>query len=337
MIYRIFGNTDLKVSAIGMGCSGIGKSLHHRNDKESIETLREAFEAGINFYDTAPNYSNGDSERLIGKALKNNRDKIIIASKAGIKFTTVGKIAKSVKPFLNPVKTLLGPAQSKLPNLYRTQRQNDFSKEFIIKTVEGSLKRLQTDYLDLLLLHHPTNQILESGDFCESFELLKSQGKIRFYGVSCDSIEHAQISLKLSGVSAIQIELNILDQEAITKVLPIAFKYKIGIIARLPLAKGLLTDQSSNTKAERWAYDWELFEERKNKAEMFKFLVKENRTMAQSALKFLLQLNEVSVTLIGFNNRIYLQENIKAISAPNFTHEELEKISGRSSRIDLHG
>src|SRR3990167_1174352 len=299
MIYKILGNTNLKVSVIGMGCSGIGKSLHHRNDDESQKTLYEAFESGINFFDTAPNYSNGGSEKLIAKALKNNRDKIIIASKTGITFTTVGKIAKSVKPFLNPIKTILSPLKKNLPNLYRSQRLNDFSKESIIKTVEGSLKRLQTDYINLLLLHHPTNQILESGAFYEPCELLKSQGKIRFYGVSCDSIEHAQISLKLSGVSAIQIELNILDQEAITKVLPIAFKYKIGIIARLPLAKGLLTDQSSNTKAERWAYDWELFEERKNKAEMFKFLVKENRTMAQSALKFLLQLNEVSVTLIG--------------------------------------
>jgi len=326
MIYKILGNTNLKVSAIGMGCSGIGKSLHYKNDDESLKTLCEAFESGINFFDTAPNYSNGGSEKLIAKALKNNRDKIIIASKTGITFTTVGKIAKSVKPFLNPIKTILSPLKKNLPNLYRSQRRNDFSKESIIKTVEGSLKRLQTDYINLLLLHHPTNQILESGAFYEPCELLKSQGKIRFYSVSCDSVEQAEISLKFSGVSAIQIELNLLDQEPITKVLPLAFKNNVGVIARLPLAKGLLTDQISTTKAERWAYDLEIFDERKRKAEKFKFLANENRSMVQSAFQFLLQLKEVSVILAGFNNRKHLRENLGSISAPPLTHAELEKI-----------
>lgn len=117
-----------------------------------------------------------------------------------------------------------------------------------------------------------------------------------------------------------------LDQEAITKVLPLAFKNNIGVIARLPLAKGLLTDQSSNTKAERWAYDWKVFDERKRKVEKFKFFVKENRSMVQSALRFILQLKEVSVTLTGFNNRKYLREILASISAPTLTHEELEKI-----------
>lgn len=326
MNYKILGNTDLKVSVIGMGCSGIGKSLHYRNDEESLNTLYEAFESGINFFDTAPNYSNGESERLIAKALKNNRNKIIIASKAGIKFTPVGKFVKKVKPLLSPVKEIMAPVKKNLPNLYHSQRRNDFSKVFIIKTVEGSLKRLQTNYLDLILLHHPTNEILESGDFYEPFELLKSQGKIRFYGVSCDSVEQAEMSLKLVGISAIQIELNMLDQEAITEVLPFAFKNNIGVIARLPLAKGLLADQISTTKAERWAYDWETFEKRKRKAEKFKFLVKETRTMAQSALKFLQQLNEVSLALVGFNNRKHLRENLGSLLTPLLTQEELEKI-----------
>ncbi|HSR17232.1 MAG TPA: aldo/keto reductase, partial [Ignavibacteriaceae bacterium] len=241
MIYKILGKTGIKVSAIGMGCSGIGNSLHNRDVKESLKTLHEAFEFGINFFDTAPNYTNGDSERLIAKALKSNRDKIIISGKAGITFTPMGKFAKKIKPFLNPVKEILNPLKKNLPNLYRSQRRNNFSKEFIFKTVEGSLKRLQTDYLDLLLLHHPTHQTLESGDFCESFDILKSQGKIRFYGVSCDSVEQAILSLKHPGVSSIQIELNMLDQEPITCVLPSAVGNNIGVIARLPLAKGLLT------------------------------------------------------------------------------------------------
>jgi len=326
MIYRILGKTGLKVSVLGMGCSGIGKGLYSNDDDESLKTLYEAFEAGINFFDTAPNYSNGDSERLIGRALKNKRDEIIIAGKVGITFTTVGKLAKKIKPFLSPVKSILLPAKNNLPNLYRSQRGNNFSKEFIIKTVEGSLKRLQTDYLDLLLLHHPTNQILETGDFCETFELLKTQGKIRFYGVSCDSVEQALLSLKLNGVSSIQIELNMLDKDPIKEILPIAIKSNIGIIARLPLAKGLLTDKISDTKAEKWSFDRKLFEERKRKAKELKFLVKENRSMVQAALQFLMQVEGVSVALPGFSNRKHLDEILNSFSANPLSQEELEKI-----------
>lgn len=326
MDYNILGSTNLKVSILGMGCSDIGKSLHHRNDDESIKTLSEAYESGINFFDTAPNYSNGDSEKLIAKALKNKRNDIIITSKVGLNFTTLGKFAKKFKPLLNPAKEILTPLKKNLPNLYRSQRINDFSKEFIIKTVEGSLKRLQTDYIDFLLLHHPTDQILESGDFYEPLELLKSQGKIRFYGISCDSIEQAKISLKLVEISAIQIEISLLDREAITNILPFAFKNNIGVIARLPLAKGLLTNQVSTTKAERWADDWETFEQRKRRAEKFKFLINENRTITQRALQFVLQLKEVAVTLIGFNNRKHLKENLNSLSVPSLTHDELNKI-----------
>jgi len=326
MIYRTFGNTNLKVSAIGMGCSGIGKSLHHRNDKESLRTLCEAFASGINFFDTAPNSANVAIARLLSTALKSNRKNIVISSKAGITFSPVGKFAKRIKPFLNPVNEIFNPIKKNLPNLYRSQRRNNFSKEFIFKTVEGSLKRLQTDYLDLLLLHHPTNQVLESGDFCKPFELLKAQSKIRFYGVSCDSVEQAILSLKLPEISVIQIDINMLDLEPIKSVLPLAVRNNIGVIARLPLAKGLLTNHDSNTKAEIWAYDREVFEERKMKAERLRFLVNENRTMAQTALQFLLKQNGISIALAGFSNRNHLSEIVETIYAQTLTDKELEEI-----------
>ena len=330
MIYKILGKTGIKASAIGMGCSGVGKNLHNRNDEEAFKTLLEAFESGIIFFDTAPNYNNGDSERLIGKAFKSKRDKIIISGKVGVTFSTAGKIAKKLKPYLYPVKGFLSPVKKNLPNLYRSQRRNNFSKEFILKTVEGSLRRLQTDYLDLLLLHHPTNQILETGDFCEPFELLKAQGKIRFYGVSCDSVEQALLSFNLPGISAIQIELNMIDREPIKDVLPSANQNNIGIIARIPLAKGLLTDKNSDTKAEKWAYDRKLFEERKIKAAKLKSLLNGNRTIVQTALQFLIRQEEVSVALPGFSDRNHLQEIIGSISAKPLTAEELEKINSLS-------
>jgi aryl-alcohol dehydrogenase-like predicted oxidoreductase len=326
MEYRILGKTNLKVSSIGMGCSGIGQSLHHRNNEESLKTLIEAFESGINFFDTAPNYSNGESELLIGKALKHSREKIIISSKVGTTSTSIGKFAKKIKPFFNPVRKTLEPLKFILPKIYKSQRRHDFSEDFIINTVEGSLRRLQTDYLDLLLLHHPTNQVLESGDFCEVFESLKSKGKIRYYGISCDSLLQALLSLKMAGISVIQIELSMIDQEPITELLPLAIEKNIGVVARLPLAKGLLTDHNSESKAEKWAYDRKVFEERKIKADKLKFTTNENRSLAQSALQFVLLQKGVSSALPGFNNRKHLKENLKALSAPCLTEQELNRI-----------
>jgi aryl-alcohol dehydrogenase-like predicted oxidoreductase len=326
MEYRILGKTNLKVSSVGMGCSGIGRSLHHRNDEESLKTLNEAFKSGINFFDTAPNYSNGGSELLIGKALNHNRDKIIISSKVGTTSTAIGKFAKKIKPIFNPVRKTLDPLKFILPKIYKTQRRHDFSAGFINNTVEGSLRRMQTDYIDLLLLHHPTNEILESGDFCETLESLKSQGKIRFYGISCDSLKQAFLSLKLPGVSVVQIELNMIDQGPIPELLPLAFDKNIGVVARLPLAKGLLAVHNSDTKAERWAYNRKIFEERKIKADKLKFTANENRTMAQSALQFVLLQKGVSTAVPGFNNRKHLEENINSLYASPLTNEELDKV-----------
>jgi aryl-alcohol dehydrogenase-like predicted oxidoreductase len=326
MIYRILGNTNLKVSVIGMGCSGIGKSLHHRNSRESLRTLSQAFELGINLFDTAPNYSSGESEILIGKAFKNVRDKIIISSKAGTTSTAIGKIAKKVKPYLNPVRNFLDPLKYTLPKIYKSQRRHDFSSNFIITTVEGSLKRLQTSYIDFLLLHHPTKEILETGEFCHVLELLKSQGKIRFYGISCDSLEHAFLGLKLPGVSVLQIELNLIDQEPVSELLPLAVEKNVGIIARLPLAKGLLSNHNSSTKAERWAYDKNKFLIRSKRAEELKFLNIKNRTLAQSALQFVIHQRGVSAALPGFSSIDHLEENLNSLSAPQLTTEELDKI-----------
>jgi aryl-alcohol dehydrogenase-like predicted oxidoreductase len=326
MEYRTFGKTGLSISAIGMGCSGIGKSLHHRDDEESLKTLSKAFESGINFFDTAPNYSNGESEILIAGALGVYRDKIIISTKVGTTSTTIGKLAKKIKPYLKPVKNILNPLKYSLPNIYKSQRRHDFSADFIIKTVEGSLRRLQTDYVDLLLLHHPSDEILELGDFCKTFEILKSQGKIRFFGISCDSVEHAFLSLKLPNISAVQVELSMIDQEPISELLPMALEKNIGVIARLPLGKGLLADHNSETKAEKWAYDKNLLIERKSRANKFQFLKNKNRTMAQSALQFVLRQKGVSCALPGFNNRTHLEENLKSLEVPQITNEEFNKI-----------
>lgn len=326
MEFRKLGNTGIDISVIGMGCSGIGKNLYRRNDKESLKTLAAAYDSGINYFDTAPNYSMGESELLIGRALKNKREKIIIATKTGVTSTVLGTLSKKLKYHLRPVRNMIMPFKNILPKIYYSQRRSNFSPDFIHKTVEGSLRRLQTDYIDILYLHHPTNEVLETGSFINTFNELAREGKVRFFGISCDTLEQAFLSINLPHISVIQIEISLIEREMIQQLLPAASSKGIGIIARNVLAKGLLTGNKSTTKAEIWSSDKKIFMKRKEKAEKLQFLENDFRTSVQSALKFILLQKEISSALPGISSRNHLKEITDTLNATDFTTEELEKI-----------
>jgi len=326
MNYRVFGKTELKVSEIGLGCSSFGGGLYNINDQESTKTLLQAFDSGINFYDTYDSYNQGNSERLIGWAFKGRRDRVIIASKVGTVYSPLGNFALRIRPLLRPVRRFLHPIRTSLNRMLYSERHKDFSVKHLTKAIHESLKRLQTDYIDLYQLHNPLLSILEKGDFCEALEGLKTQGKIRYYGVSCATVDDALTCLKYPGISSVQVVINLLDQEAITKLLPLAQDKKLAVIARVPLAQGLLTNAKSDTKAEQLAKNKRELEDRKNRAKKFQFLVKENRTMAQAALQFVLQLQGVSVAIPGMTKIKHLQETLGTLTAPPLTQEEFENI-----------
>ena len=328
---RSFGKTDLKVSEIGFGCQSLGGGLYYKDDRESIKTLHQALDSGVNFYDTSDHYSQGVSENLIGRAFKGKRDQVIIATKAGTCYSPIGNLGLRVRPLLRPMSHFLRPIKISLHLMRASQKHSDFSAEYLTKAVHGSLKRLQTDYLDLFQLHKPSSSILEKGDFCETLEKLKAQGKIRYYGVSCATVEDALICLKHSGISSVQVAINLLDQEAITKLLTLAKEKKLAVIARNPRAQGHLTNTLSDIMAETYARNQREFEDRKNRAKKFQFLIKEDRTLAQAALQFVLQLPGVSVVIPRAINRKQLEENLGALTAPPLTKEELTRIYSTGS------
>src|ERR1700757_1604082 len=239
MNYRSFGSTGLQVSEIGLGCSNIGGSVLYKDERESLRVLHRAFEFGINFYDTSDSYKYGNSERLIGQAFKNRRSRVIIASKVGHLPSSVDRIGKILIPVLQPVRKVIQPFKSTIKKVSK-QRQ-DFSSTHIKEAIEQSLRRLQMDYLDLYQLHSPPTWVIEQGDVFETLDELKRQVKIYFYGVSAETISDALLCLKYSNVSSLQVVLNLLEQEAVKELLPLAEKKGIAIIARVPLARGLLT------------------------------------------------------------------------------------------------
>jgi aryl-alcohol dehydrogenase-like predicted oxidoreductase len=327
MNYRAFGKTNLMVSEIGLGCSYLGGTLEQGYSKKSIDVLYYAYERGINFFDTADIYSQGKSEEIIGKAFRNHRDKVIIATKVGYYLSTTGSIAAKLKPIMRPLISKFSGIRRSAQKIRSSQKQQNFSREYMMKAVENSLKRLRTDYLDILQLHNPPKEILEKGDVFDTLDDLKKEGKIRYYGISCRTVKDALICFKYPNISSIQITVNLLEQEALQCLMPHVHRQNIALIARQPLAGGTLVGSHLTTK--RLGHD-EMssdIQEKLRKAEEYQFLAKSgSKTMVQAALQFVLQLHGVSVAIVGTSKQRHLNEILDALSMPELTNEELNKI-----------
>ncbi len=323
MNYRSFGSTGLKVSEIGFGCSRIGGGVIKKDNTESIRLLLRAYELGVNFYDTADTYTNGRSEKLIGRAFKDLRSHIVIASKVGMVHSSLYRLGKTLLPALTPIHRVIEPWKSTLKKV--SKRRQEFSPLYIKKSIEESLSRLKTDYLDLYQLHSPPTSIIERGEVCETLDLLKSQGKIRFYGISAKTIGDAILSLKYINISSLQVEFNLLQQEASKELFPLVEEEKIAIIVRVPLARGLLTKNMTDKRGE--VLNRRELQISRAKATGLSFLVNEKRDLAQAALRFVLSHPQVSVAIPGISQVKHLEDNIRALEAPPLTGEALEKIA----------
>ncbi len=227
MNYRTFGRTDLRASEIGFGCWAIGGPYEIKgipigwgpvDDRQSMRAIARALELGVNFFDTADSYGFGHSETILGQALAGKRASAIVASKVG-----------------NVV-------------LRDGSHRKDFSASHILQCCEESLRRLQTDYLDLYQLHNPTMEALWNGDAAEALGRLRSEGKIRYYGVSISHPSDGEQIIRKNFGSTLQVLFNVLNQKPADGLLGLARKSGYGIIARVPLASALLTGKvrSSN-------------------------------------------------------------------------------------------
>jgi len=304
MEYRTLGRTGLKVSAIGLGTMVHAGHFGPMSDAESLSAIDAALDLGVNFIDTSDAYGAGYSETLLGKALKGKRDKVILATKGG--------------------NTMVGPNRGK----------TDFSAAYISRVMDESLKRLQTDYVDLYQLHNPNVEIIERGEVWELLAQRKREGKIRHYGVSINKIEEGLSALKSGRSDAIQIEYNILVQDPAQELFPPAQKANVGVIARVPLRRGLLSGkftpadqqrlQGEDVRARNLAGD--LFAKELTKVEALRFLAKPGRSLAQAAIAFCIAHPAVGVVIPGARNAQQMRENAAAVDQ-KLTSQELAKIS----------
>src|SRR5258708_31832846 len=221
MRYRPLGTTGLTVSEIGFGSWGIGgpspgaPSYGPTEDAASLRTLKRALERGITFFDTSNAYGNGHSEELIGQAFRQRRAAVVIATKAGFP---------------------------------RFDQEPDFSPAHLRRSLEGSLRRLQTDHVDLLQLHSPPiAQVRDDGAILETLRALVREGKARAFGISVRAPEDGLVAIRELGVPVIQANLNLLDQRAVgTGLMALAAERRTALIATTPLGSRILSARLSH-------------------------------------------------------------------------------------------
>jgi aryl-alcohol dehydrogenase-like predicted oxidoreductase len=299
---RQFGTTALRVSALGLGCARIG-GIFQRDSKSFVDLLAAAKDRGINFFDTADMYSQGESEALIGRTFQRRRDRIVIATKVGYCLPAQRKLIARIKPIVRPLIRLLKIRRDQLPQGVRGEVKQDFSPGYITSAVEGNLKRLRTDYLDILQLHAPPAEIVARGEWLSALENLKKSGKIRYYGISCDTVEAAQAVLAYPGVSSLQVVVSLLEQGAVTEILPGAQAKGVGVIARECLANGLLVKNEGEFDLKAYVQSPEQEALRIEQLARYRDEARSKKVpLARLALDYVSTLPGVSVTLIGVRN-----------------------------------
>ncbi len=304
MNYRKFGNTDLQVSEIGFGAWAIGGGAKvgdvpigwgDADDTTSTKAIYSALDAGINFFDTADFYGLGHSESLLGETIGANKEAIIA--------TKVGHRSIEEKIVL------------------------DYSKDYIIKACEESLKRLKRDCIDYYQLHSARMAHLQNGECIEAMEALKRQGKIRCWGLSLNTFHpqaEADYLLEKNIGDGFQLVFNIINQKAIDVIGKAAAK-GCGIIARMPLQFGLLTGKfsSSSTFAKDDHRNFRLSPEIMEKAlallqeRVWPIGEKEGLSKGSLALSYILSFAEISTVIPGIRTAEQVQANTEGIKRLN--------------------
>ena len=209
MNYREFGRTGFKISEIGFGAWAIGGSWGDVSDGDATNALNAALDSGVNFIDTADVYGDGRSERLIAKVLKERSEDVFVATKAG----------RRSDPHV----------------------ADAYNRENLTAYIERSLRNLEVETLDLVQLHCPPTEVYSRPEVFGVLDDLKAAGKIRDYGVSVEQVDEALKAIEYPGVVSVQIIFNIFRQKPIEKFFDLARQKNVGIIARVPLASGLLS------------------------------------------------------------------------------------------------
>ncbi len=309
MQYRELGRTGWKISALSFGAWAIGSAWGQVDDKESLAALHKSIEMGVNFFDTADVYGDGLSERLCAKLRKESREKIFIATKAGRR--------------LDP-HTAAG-----------------YNRDNLTAFVERSLKNLDTDCIDLLQLHCPPPSTYYQPELYGILDDLVKQGKLRFYGVSVEKVEEALKAIEYPNVQSIQIIFNIFRQRPSELFFEQAKKRKVGILARVPLASGMLTGKlkpdtvfakDDHRDFNRHGESFDVgetfsgvdYETGLKAVDELKAVCPAGISLTQFALRWILMFDAVTCAIPGAKRPSQAEENFAAADLPALSEEAMK-------------
>jgi aryl-alcohol dehydrogenase-like predicted oxidoreductase len=303
MRYRRLGKSDLSVSEIGLGAM----SLNPEDEKGSVRIIHEALDRGINFIDTADLYNHGYNEELVGKAIKDRRHKVVLATKVGNRWYPDGS------------------------GWYW-----DPSKAHIKNGVKASLKRLGTDYIDLYQLHGGTIED-PIDETIEAFEELKEEGAIRWYGISSIRPNVIREYVKRSNIVSVMTQYSIFDRRPEEETLELISQNGIGVIARGPLAGGLLTERWQEKLSPDGYLDHSADEVKKTMERLEK-LAGSSRRLTHLALRYVLRHPAITIVLPGPRTLEQLDDILSVLETPELTEAEWNKIrqASKANRYTMH-
>jgi aryl-alcohol dehydrogenase-like predicted oxidoreductase len=313
---RALGSTGLQVSELGFGCARLGGIFQDGDRRRMTDLLLDALDAGITFFDTSDLYTQGESERLLGEAFRGRRAEVILATKAGYVLPRQRRVAATLNPILRPLLRRAGLRREHLPASVRGELAQDFSPTHLTKSLEKSLRRLRTDYVDIFQLHSPPRQILEEAAFVETVNRMKQGGKLRQWGISCERWEDALIALQLPGLSVLQLRIGLLEQEPVAQVLPLARAAGVGVIARECFAGGLLAKASGGDAAGTPPGQTETV------ITLAQDAARQGLSLPSLALRFVLDQAAVSVALVGMRTGAHLESNLQHLSESRSNHSK---------------
>jgi aryl-alcohol dehydrogenase-like predicted oxidoreductase len=314
MKFRKLPRTDLVLSEVGFGVWTVATNWWGKiEDAEKASLLENAVEEGINFFDTADTYGDGFGEEILATVLGHKRNDIVIATKFGY--------------------DIYDPT----PRDGHKERAQKFDKEFVKYACEQSLRRLGTDYIDLYQAHNIKLADLERDELFETLEQLQFEGKIRHYGVALGPdigwVEEGEYTLTQRQVASAQVIYSIMEQDPAKHFMRLAEENEVGLLSRVPHASNTLTGEfdvglptfdADDHRAHR-KNEW--LEEAMRKVARVRFLVQEDtRTMAQSAIQFVLKQPSIISVLPNFTNLSELKEYTSALETPEISDEEQAKL-----------
>lgn len=314
MHYRRLGRTGMQVSEIGFGGWGIGGGWGRLDDREALAALRRALDLGVTFFDTALGYGDGHSEELIGRAVADVRDRVVIATK-------------------------IPPKTYRWPVLPHEPVAETFPADWIVQCTERSLRNLRTDYIDVQQLHAWTPPYVEQLEWYEAFVRLKEQGKIRAFGVSANDWDpYGPVGAVEAGLlDTVQVIYNIFEQRPAERLFPAALAHDVGIIVRVPFEEGLLTGQigpSHRFEPGDWRATWltsgRLAEAARRVEALRAFLAPDRPTLSALALKFCLSHPAVSTVIPGMRRVAHVEANVAVSDGQLLADAELEALKAHA-------